>query len=265
MKYLIASGWWSCATEDDQREKLLGDDTIRDVEFHKTWRKCIDRFANAEEIIIIDSASPRKPEELEGEKWLSMCKNFGHSTNHTGQFSGVARSMLLSMMYAYLNDYDYWVYIEQDALIYGEDIIERCIGETKKGVAFGCGRGTPQEIQQSLMIFHRSKIIDFISNYIAIQEKDKIISPEWKFLLSQNSMAKVLPVSMLKWLTRSSRYEAINRIRSIAIKYLRLFDQFNVLSIGFGRVRPIDFSDSHFYFQHGSSDELSIFMEKIRE
>merc|ERR1712000_633426 len=184
------------------------------------------------EIIVIDSASPRKPRNIDGEKWLSMSENFGHSTRHIGKYSGVARSIILSMMYAYLNDFDYWVYIEQDALIYGDNIIEKSIDQSRKGVILGCGRGTPQEIQQSLMIFRTDEILNFIGNYLAIGVDDSVISPEWKFVFAQNSLARRLPTAVLKWLTLSSRYGWVTSARRLTIKFLRKFDQFDTFDFG---------------------------------
>ena len=260
---MIASGWWSCPTGEDDRSKVYGDDSIRDISFHYLWRECIDRFTDPSEIMVIDSDSPKKPEEIRGEKWLSMSKNFGHSTNHSGQFSGYTRAIFLSMMYAYANDFDYWVYIEQDALIYGDRIIEKSIAESKHGVVYGSGKGTPQQIQQSFMIFNTEAIPDFINNYVAINKKDKIISPEWKFLFAQNRLATILPLGLLRWLTKTSKNQVISWVRWSALRFLRKFDQFDTFDFGFGRSRPIKFSDSHFYFQHGNEDEVQAFKKKL--
>jgi hypothetical protein len=264
LKYLIASGWWSCESEDDQRDTLFGDDAIRDQEFHKLWRECIDRFTAPAEILVIDSASPKKPDDIAGEKWLSMSANFGHATKHKGEYSGYTRAIFLSMMYAYVNDFDYWVYVEQDALIYGDGIIESTIKRSKKGVVYGSGEGTPQEIQQSLMIFKREKIIDFIKSYSRIRDSDKIISPEWKFLFAQNSLARKLPTIVLKWLVFPSRHWRIRAVKLFCLKIMKTFNQFEDFEFGFGRTRPLRFTDEFFYFQHGTNDETSQFKKQLR-
>ena len=265
MNYLIASGWWSCEADDDQRDKLFGDEAIRDAEFHNLWRECIDRFAQAAEIMVVDSASPKKPSDVSSEKWLEMSKNFGHATTHDGKYSGYTRAIFISMMYAYANDFDYWVYIEQDALIYGKGIIEKSIAESTKGVIYGSGSGTPQQIQQSFMIFHKSEIPSFISNYTSIEATDSTISPEWKFLFSKNSLAHYMPEILMKWITNKSKNRHSDTFRRFLIKFVRYFDNFDTFKFGFGRARPIKFSDPYFYFQHGKKEELADFKNKIRK
>jgi hypothetical protein len=266
MKYLIASGWWSCPPKDDTREALLGENEIRDVDFHFLWRQCIDKYTNATEILIVDSASPLKPKFLQGEKWLEMFKNFGHSTNHEGNFSGYSRAIFISMMYAYSNDFDYWVYIEQDALIYGDEFIESTIASCPGSkIFYGSGKGTPQQIQQSYMIFHRDAIVSFIANYTKIIHADKIISPEWKFLFAANMLASIMPSSLLEFISNDRNSKFKNLFRKFLIRILRLFDEFSEIPIGYGRVRPINFTDPHFYFQHGSMDELNKFKSLLKQ
>lgn len=264
MRYIIASGWWSCPPEEDKRDVLFGDDSIRDNEFHKLWRKCINKYTNPQEIIIVDSAAPLKPNIPSDEKWLEMSLNFGHATNHIGNYSGYTRAIFISMMYSYANDYDYWVYIEQDALIYGEKIIEKTISRNpQKKIFYGSGKGTPQQIQQSFMIFHKDEIIPFINSYSKIKLSDNTISPEWKFLFAANSLARLLPSWLLKILANHIKFKPIDIGRRIFIKFLRLFDQFGHLPFGYGRIRPINFDDNFFYFQHGGKVELDLFLTKM--
>lgn len=263
MKYIIASGWWSCQRDEDTRDQLIGDDQIRNSDFHTLWYQCIKRFTNADEIVVIDSASPIKPENINDETWISLRKNFGHSTNHESKYSGVSRSFMMSMMYAFANDYDYWVYIEQDALIYGDNIIEQAIKNSYQSIIWGDGKGTPQPTQQSLMIFEKNQIPVFLYHYEKINCTDAEISPEWKFLFAANSLARILPSTTLKYLANPSKSRIANLPKKIFIKFLRLFDRFDDLPFGYGRVRPINFEDSHFYFQHGDKQELKLFLNKL--
>lgn len=265
MKYLIASGWWSCQENEDTRDNLIGDSQIRDITFHDIWRKSIDTFTSPSEIMVIDSASPNQPVNIMGEKWIQMQKNFGHSTNHIGEHSGYTRAIFVSMMYAYANDFDYWVYIEQDAVIYGENFIENTIASSHKGIIYGSGDGTPQQIQQSLMVFKKNEIPRFIYNYSKINYSDRQISPEWKFLFAANSLAILMPNVILKMLATETNNKIFSRLKTIITKFTRLFDQFDVLPYGFGRKRPINFSAKNFYFQHGSKDEINYFLEKLKE
>ena len=265
MKYLIASGWWSCDPKDDSREQLIGDSQLRDSEFHNIWKTCISKFTSASEIVVIDSASPLKPDSTEGETWISLRQNFGHSTNHITKFSGVSRSFMLSMMYAFCNDYDYWVYIEQDAVIYGERIIENAIEASRKNIIWGDGTGTAQPTQQSLMIFKTSEIPRFIQEYNKIGATDSEISPEWKFLFASNNLTRLLPTKILKRLAnpKPSQYFLSKKIRNVLLRFIKLFDRFETLNFGYGRIRPLNLNDEYLYFQHGDRLELEEFLRKI--
>lgn len=261
--YLIASGWWACEKERDTREKLLGDDQIRDISFHALWRHCIDSFSTPQEIVIIDSASPIKPNDVAGEFWVSLNKNYGHSTAHETKLCGVSRSFILSMMYAYVNDYDYWVYVEQDALIYGDNVIDLAIQSAKTGVAMGDGKSTPQPIQQSLMVFRKDRIVEFVYRYNQINALDSEISPEWKFVFALNKLAPYLPSSFLRYLCRRSSARLVRRFKKMLLGFIQIFNDFNYLPFGYGRVRPINFQAKQFYFQHASDEELAYFNQML--
>jgi len=265
MNYLIASGWWSCRREEDQREALLGDDDIRGTEFHELWRHCIDSFTNPVQIMVVDSASPLKPASLKaGEQWVEMEQNFGHATRCAGQFSGYTRAIFVSMMFAYANDIDYWVYVEQDALIYGKNFVENTLRSSPRSkIFYGSGKGTPQQIQQSYMIFHRDAILPFISHYCRIRLSDRDLSPEWKFLFAANSLGRLLPDFVLAFLASSQHSGVRDLIRRAAVKFIRRFDSFALVPFGYGRSRPVQFDDENFYFQHGSVEELASFKERL--
>ena len=172
--YIITSGWWS--TNDDKIEDrtiISGDSFIRSDEFHQIWFNAVDRYTNCKKVYIIDSNSPVKPiMDEKKEVLISLDSNAGHSTNHTGKLCGVSRAHLLGMSLAMVNEADYWVYVEQDALIYGDGIIEKCIAEMTKPYMFGYGLGTPQPVQQSLMIMKTEAIPQFINNFNKIRAKD---------------------------------------------------------------------------------------------
>lgn len=261
MKYIIATGWWSTEEKLDSRQDLKGSQEIRGIEFHYFWNELIESFSSCSEIVVVDSASPLLPQKKANETWIHLRKNFGHSTNHGTKFCGVSRSFLMSLMYAYANNYDYWVYIEQDALIYGNGIIERAIQSCKSGIIWGDGKGTPQPIQQSFMIFQKDRILDFINNYQRINAPDSRISPEWKFLFSANRFTKHLPTQILIYLATKSNSKIGKKLKKIFRTATFLFNDFDLLPFGYGRQRPINFGDEHFYFQHGSKEELQKFLD----
>ena len=260
MNYVITTGWWCSDQNTKDRNELIGDDAIRDKDFHKTWHECIRKTNSKANIYIVDSASPIKPPLNEGEALISLEKNFGHSTRCDYKLSGVTRAHVMGMTLALLNEYEYWVYIEQDALIQGDDLIERCISSLKSPMAFGDGTGTPYPAQQSFMIIKTSYINVFLHRLLNIKASDKEISPELKFCIASSPTLSLLPASIYKFIERRGAFNKAARIIIYgAIKLLRGFDY---IPFGYGRTRPINFSDKHFYFQHGNSAELDKFLSK---
>jgi len=257
MTYIITSGWWSTKDDVDNRTIKTGDKYIRSQAFHQLWYESIAKFTSAQKVYIIDSDSPIKPIlDENSEVLISLLENAGHSTHHKGKLSGVSRAHLLGMSLAMVNEVDYWVYIEQDALIYGEDIIEKCIENMRKPYMFGNGLATPQPTQQSFMIIKVEAIPEFIQKFSAIKARDNEISPETKFAIAVSPFLKLLPEFLFKNIhTQSFK-------NKVVWKLLKLLQGFDTLPFGYGRVRPIDFDDEYFYFQHGTREELNFFMSK---
>jgi len=259
-RYIITTGWWSTEDSSDTRIVKNGDSIIRSKQFHKLWYDVVQRYTTPKKIYVIDSDSPQKPIlNQDNEVLISLLENAGHSTNHNGKLSGVSRAHLLGMSLAMVNEVDYWVYIEQDALIYGEGIIEKCIKDMKKPYMFGLGFKTPQPVQQSFMIIRKEAIPDFIKNFNAIKSTDNQISPETKFAIATSPFLMILPEFLFKEIHKDSFKN------KVIWKLFKIFQGFDNIPFGYGRVRPIDFSDNYFYFQHGTKEELDNFVEKYNQ
>jgi len=258
--YIITSGWWSTDDDIDDRTIKTGDSQIRSKQFHKLWYKAIQRYTSAKKVYVIDSDAPVKPLlDSDNEVMISLLENAGHSTHHTGKLCGVSRAHLLGMSMAMVNEVDYWVYIEQDALIYGDGIIEKCIEQMKKPYMFGNGFGTPQPVQQSLMIIKTESISTIIKNFNAIKATDNEISPEVKFAIATSPFLRMLPESLF------NEIHSNNFKNKVLWKLFKIFQGFDDLPIGYGRVRPINFTDEHFYFQHGNKSELNSIIDKYNK
>jgi len=259
MNYLITTGWWCNDKENLDRSKSFGDDTIRGKDFHQLWYSAIRATGSKANIYIIDSASPVKPEINEGESLISLVQNFGHSTVCNYKLCGVTRAHILGMNLALLNEYDYWVYIEQDALVYGKGFIENAIKSMKGNMAFGNGKGTAYPAQQSFMIIKKESLSVFINRLHSIKSSDKEISPEMKFCIASSQTLSIIPEILFKISERRGILgKSIRLITHSLIKALRGFEY---IPYGYGRTRPINFNDDFFYFQHGSHDEIGEFLE----
>jgi hypothetical protein len=257
MKYIIFSGWWCPEEGADTRDQLLGDDFIRSADFHRLWYNAIDKFTVPEKIVIVDSGSPTKPPLAEHDprlEYLSLNHNAGHSTNHVGKYCGFTRAALIGIEYALQCDADYAVYVEQDALIYGDGIIEHCIGKMKRPFMFGHSAGTAQRIQQSLFVIKLSAARGFLDRIHAIKDRDGAVSPEEKFHIA----ACFGPANALAHLAKNRKKFPYTKVDWGITSRVRNYD---FLPIGFGRSRPMDFEQPYFYFQHGSQEELANFVK----
>lgn len=248
MTYLISSGWW--CSEVDTRQHRFGNDIIRTAQFHKLWHQSIDRYTDPTEIFIIDSASPIKPESTTDPRlrFLSLRVNGKHATDCLNKYSGWTRAVLLGLQYALVNEYDYYIYVEQDALLYGEGIIEHAISTMTTPVMLG--RGHRQPIQQSLFIVRRDGIEKMIRAYCTLPYTDREVTPEVKFAYALSSFVPKLGLPPRHFAGLLRRSDWVNPLA-----------QYCLLPFGYGRDRPIKFSDRYYYLQHASQEELLEYLD----
>lgn len=237
-KVIVGSGWW-CA--EKSHEWALGSERNRTITFFDIWWRQVMRCIRPTRIIVTDSAAPKKPDwrRYPNVEWVELDQNYGQP-NHirTGKiqtkYSGFTRSVLNGAMYALSCDADWYVYVEQDCLVHGEDLIRHAVGDSDGDILLGAptegGRGiggktAARFLQQSLMIVRRPGLERFVTGLLNAPWTDGEMSPE-----------------------------------HIMQRQLQPFD---TLRIPYGRSRPIDFSRSHFYAQHCDDEELDRFLEVI--
>jgi len=256
--YMIGTGWWCADAEPPTPgRRYIGSDVIRSAAFHHLWSAALDHYTRAQAVFIVDSASKQKPPITNPSyRMMSLLRNPGHAQVHTGHYGGWMASVIHSLEYALSNDADYLVYVEQDALLFGDGIIEHCIGKMRKPLMFGNGAGTPQPIQQSFFIVRNDGMRAFLAGLHAVRKQDKVICPEWKFVLAS-----------LPWSGRPLEFLLVHeRFRALLYRALGSMLQsigFDLLPIGLGRVRPIDFDAPHCYFQHGDVDEVREYARRV--
>ncbi len=265
-KYIIGTGWWCNETAiDSELENRLktGDDIIRGSRFHKIWSYSVAQYSKPDKVVIVDSNSPTKPNldhQLLPYVYIELNENGGHATNMKGKYCGWSRSVLLSLEYARMSNCDYFIYIEQDVLLNGNGIIEYCINSLPKSKKYMFGRDgqRPQPLQQSFFIIRKEGIDSFVSNYQSIKYSDNDICPEIKFALSSSRLFCFIPTFL--FIEKSG---FIGKILKRAQSFLaRMLGDYCYLPVGYGRVRPIVFDDSFYYFQHGTKFDIQSYMDK---
>lgn len=256
---VIGSGWWSSDREFAEEfpgRKELGDTVIRSVPFFDLWLDSVRRATGASEIVVVDSAAPLKPsaEKRAQVRWIELPFNARHSTNHSGRWSGWMRSVLVSANYALASDCDYYVYVEQDCLLRGEGILDLCTRNMTSDLMFGSGEGTPQPLQQSFFIVRGRALPRFLANLSTLRQRDCQMAPEWKFVWASSRV--------LTFLANCGVFR-FKLTRKIGLAVARAAGLFDVLPIGSGRARPIPFKSTHFYFQHGSAQEIAQYRASV--
>lgn len=222
--YIIHSGYWCDGSAVHPGATKYSDPRIRTTAFFEVWYEFVRRFAKPEKIIIVDSASPVKP-DLTGKdvEFVSLKRNFLHGMTCDTKFCGASRAILTGAFYSFINDAEYSVFIEQDGLIYGDNIIEAAIDNLKaKGKSISFSLGGPNRSDQSLMLIHRDYFMKFLDAYLAIPQNDREMDTEDKFL-----------------------------------QIIKEHDSFAELPFGYGRNRPINFKDNMFSAQQWRPDELA--------
>lgn len=236
-KVVVGTGWWCDVMPHDS---AIGAAATRSPAFFEMWYQQVVRCLRPTRVVVTDSASPIKPDYQSKDllEWITLDRNYGHPNDiRTGKisistkYSGFTRGVLNGAMYALCCDADFYVYVEQDCLLYGEDFLARAIGNSTSDIFLGQvtenGRGlngavAAAMLQQSVMIVRLAGLERFLVALLRAPWRDDERSPEMIMA------AQLVP--------------------------------FDWLRIPFGRSRPIDFNESHFYAQHLTEQELNHFL-----
>jgi hypothetical protein len=256
---LVATGWFS--TNEARSYVTKGDELIRGVGFRSLWWKSVDTFIKPQHVFIVDSASPIKPDDAAYTatpfQYTELLMNPGHSQNGKTHYCGYMAGVILGLEFALLNDVDMFLYVEQDALVFGDAIVEKTKNALRRrNLVFGSGG---LDIQQSFFAANKKGIRHFLSALHAINYSDKQVAPEHKFMFAAS---RFLPGPLIKL----AEFTEVEKLR---VAGLRLFSlacalakNYAFLPFGYGRERPINFGDEVFYFQHGSADELTRYKKR---
>ena len=229
---------------------------IRGPAFRSLWWRSLDRYVKPAHVFVVDSASPIKPDDAgctsTDFRHVELLINPGHAQKAVTHYCGAMAAIIMGLEYALHNDVEMVVYVEQDALLYGDRIIERTKRALlRKDLVFG---GGGKQIQQSYFAATRRGLRRFLSALHAIKYSDKQISPEYKFMFAAAGFLPSPVLRLAAYTPSSAIWRARTRLFSIICA---LAGGYELLPFGYGRLRPIDFGDEIFYFQHGSAAEIS--------
>lgn len=220
--YIVHSGWWCDGSGVHPGATKKSDPRIRSQLFFDVWYEFVKRYTNPTKILVVDSASPVRP-ELSGKdvEFLSMSRNFLHGMTCDTKYGGWTRAFFTGAFYALLNDAEYSVFVEQDCLPVGARVIETAIENLgDKQITFSVGG--PNHSDQSLTILRTAYVMDFARAFFDLPYDDREMDTETKFMT-----------------------------------VIKEHDSFVALPYGYGRNRPINFKDEMFSAQQWRPDELA--------
>jgi hypothetical protein len=239
-KVVVGGGWWCDGGRGGPW--AIGATATRSPAFFDLWLRQVHRCLRPHRIVVTDSASPIKPDHGSDPSlvWVELDRNYGHANDlRMGwiktKYSGFTRSVLNGAMYALCCDADFYVYVEQDCLLFGDDLLANAVGDATEDILIGApaenavgldGTAAARMHQQSLMIVRRSALERFITSLVGSLWSDGEVSPE------QTMARRLAP--------------------------------FGIVRIPFGRSRPIDFGLTHFYAQHLNETELVRVLQLLR-
>jgi len=255
---LICTGWYS--SDEARTYQTFGDESVRNQSFRSLWWQSVDTFIKPNHVLVVDSASPVKPHDhlFSSTKTthLELLINPGHAQNCTTHYAGCMAAMMIGMEFALHNDVDFFLYVEQDALVYGKGFVEKIKQKLlKSDFVFGDG-GKFAEIEQTVFAVNKKGIRKFLSALHDINYSDRVVSPEIKFMYA----ASLLKSSGLAGALSYNQPRLMRRLyNKLFCSVMPIVKQYELLPFGYGRVRPINFADDTFYFQQGSVDEISAY------
>jgi hypothetical protein len=251
---LVISGWY--ASTQARAYNTAGDDVIRGTAFRPLWWKSLDTYIKPQHVLIVDSASPVKANDSEHTstafQHVELLTNPGHAQNGSMHYSGYMAAVILGLEFALHSDVDMVLYVEQDALVFGQQIVEKVKNALRRrDFVFGASRA--RDIQQSFFAISKRGLRPFLKKLHAIRHSDREVAPEYKFIIAASHY---IPRPLIQL----ARHTRIDGLRAAGLKAFALAStpsrNYGVLPFGYGRERPIDFSDDAFYFQHGSAEEI---------
>jgi hypothetical protein len=258
---LVGTGWYASETARDYN--TAGDDVIRGIAFRPLWWRSLDTFLRPQHVFIVDSASPLKSNDAAFTSTpfqrVELLINPGHAQNGKTHYCGAMAAIILGLEFALHNDVDMFLYVEQDALLFGNSIVAKTKQALRrKDLVFGAS--TAKDIQHSFFAANKKGIRHFLSALHAIDYSDNKVSPEHKFMFGAS---RFLPSKLVGLVSPAPTH----LIRNVG---LRLFSavcsisrNYEILPFGYGRERPINFNDDVFYFQQGSALEVAHYKQLI--
>lgn len=237
MKIIVGTGWWA---PDDLSQTTL----TRHERIFPMWHHFVRKYIDPDGIVVINSANERKPDfnAYDDVEVINLDKNYGTGNAIRNgaiktKYNGWTRSCYLSCAYALACDADWFVYVEQDCLLRGPNLLQEATHSSIHPVWLGPvpGKGYKPGTTELVQLagFHQVSLI--------IARNDGLIS---------------LMKACVEGPYTDGEKPAEVRLSE------NLGGKFNLIKIPFGRSRPLDLSAPVMYAQDWTREELKMFLEQ---
>lgn len=268
--YVIGTGWWDDGNRQTHHEKYGG---LEKADFFNIWYYFLNKYSSPKKIIMMDSASPIKPKLPNDPRleFVSLDQNYGHgSFKISGQFPGSTKAIMFGAFYTLMTEADYYVYLEQDCLIYGHGIIEKAIENMEKNnkkMSYGWFNhpAFAYKAESCLIIIHRSYLLELLELLLKTPfEGDLIGIDELKFLLMADFEEFKKSYAIIRARNPNFKEMDLEKLK------LNNIPSFIKLPFGFGRLYgyderraklPLPELPEHFYIQQFTIELLDRIMK----
>jgi len=224
MRLCIGTGWHSNGV--GPRNSIAPEQMYRPDYIESVWKPYIERFVKPIKYVVYQSECVAPAEIVSDD--IQVIKSSRSGTMHHN--NDYVASYMAGAMYAFINEC-HFVYIEQDCLVYGLDkAIEWAL---KKPIVYGYGQYSPVHgWPETSFTFINWK---YLSEFMEHGTQD-----DWAFWTHEHDKP---PFGEMRW---RELYQCDAAF----------------WPFGYGRSRPIDFTQDIFYAQHITENEMQRFFEK---
>lgn len=237
MKTIVGTGWWA---PDDLSQTTL----TRHERMFPMWYHFVRKYIDPDRIVVVNSANRRKPDfsAYEGVEVINLDRNYGtgnaikNGTIRT-KYNGWTRSCYLSCCYALACDAEQFVYVEQDCLLRGADLLQEATHSSVYPVWLGPAPGKGYKPGSKDLV----QLAGFNQVSLIVARHDGLIS--------------LMKACVEGPYTDGERPAEVRLAENLG-------GRFNLIKIPFGRSRPLDLSAPVMYAQDWSREELTAFLEQ---
>lgn len=237
-KVVVGSGWWGT---NEIRNRLK--DLTRHPSFFPLWYYFANKYIRPDLFVVVDACGPARPDFAAFDRLtvLKLDRNYGTPADLRDgridtKYCGWTRTVFLSAAHAIACDADVFVYVEQDCLVFGDDLLAAATGDEPGPVWLGRSPGVGNALDGSGNLVELARMA------------------QNSLIVARGPGIQILFNALLDNVVSDGLHPVEGRMTR------NLGDRLSYLQIPFGRARPLDLDKPHFYAQDWLATELAAFV-----